>query len=220
MKQKTVYILIDTSGSMHDTTEHTRASAVNQAMSQVMNEVLPRVLQEKDAELELSIAVLTFSSTKIEWHIPRTKMELVAGNWLDIDSESFYGGTPTGEAIKTVIDDMKTGCYGENNPDAVASAILLLSDGEPNGDNPTYEEVLQYADKENANYFPPFRYSNRIAIGIQVDEAGRESLKKFGRISSSIAESGHQAYYDCTDDDTQALIDVIKSCTLALSINS
>ena len=219
MKTKTTYILIDTSGSMHDCQEHSRASAVNQAMREVMVDVLPRVLTEKDAELEPSIAVLTFSSYGIDWHSPKTKMEDVAGDWMDIDAAKFNGGTPTGEAIKTVIEDINKGCYGEPDPDAVAPAFLLISDGLPNGDNPTYEEALDYANPNNPDFCRSFRYSNRIAIGIQVEDNGRDSLMKFGRTSDSISAAGFQPYYDCTDDKTDALIEIIKSCTLGLSVN-
>jgi uncharacterized protein YegL len=112
MVKKTTYILIDVSGSMHDCSEHSRASAVNEAMQRVMGEVLPRVLAEKDAEVEPSIAVLTFSSEGIEWHIEKTRMEDVAGDWMPIEDSRFSGGTPTGAAIKTVIESIKNGTYG------------------------------------------------------------------------------------------------------------
>ena len=213
MKTKTVYILIDTSGSMRDCSEHSRSSSVNQAMGEVMREVLPRVLAEKDAELEPYIAVLTFSGVDIKWHIPKTKMENVTGDWMDIAESNFYGATPTGEAIKKVIDDIEVACNGEPDPDAVAPAFILISDGEPTGGNPTYEEELEYAEKKS----PDFRHSNRVAIGIQVDDKGRESLKKFGKTSTSVSAMGIQSYYDCTDDKLDQMVEIIKSCTLALS---
>ena len=220
MQNKTTYIMIDTSGSMRDCPTHSRSSAVNQAMREVMEEILPRVLAEKDSEVVPYIAVLLFSGRSIEWHIPRTKMEDVSGNWLDIELSKFDGGTPTGEAIKTVIDDITNGCNGEPDPDAVAPAFLLISDGMPNGSNPTYEEALGYADKNNPNYSPAFRHSNRIAIGIQVDASGRDSLKKFGRVSNSVEAQGFDSYYDCTDSKRTALVEIIKSCTFALSVAS
>ena len=218
MKNKTTYIFVDTSGSMRDCNTHSRASTVNQALREVVTEVLPRVLAEKDAELDPSIAILTFSSYGIVWHIPKTRMEELSGEWLPIDMDRFNGGTPTGEAIKVAIDDINNGCYGEPDPDAVAPAFLLISDGMPNGTNPTYEEVLDYAERSNPNFCAPFRYSNRIAIGIQVDQDGRESLMKFGRTSASISAKGYQPYYDCGDDNKEALIEIIKSCTLGLSV--
>jgi uncharacterized protein YegL len=213
--RKTVYILIDTSGSM---TANGRSDAVNQAMSDIMNDVLPEVLRQKDAELEPSLAVLTFSSEAIDWYIPKIKMEDIQPDaWEPI--ERFYGGTPTGEAIAKVIEHIQTGYYGEPDPEAVAPAFLLLSDGMPTASEPSYEEVLEREKKEHPQYCAEFRRSNRIAIGINVDDDGRNSLLKFGRVSSSMQREGYQPYYDCTDNNKQALIDIIKSCTLALSIN-
>ncbi len=216
MTKKTTYILIDLSGSM----KGSRANAVNQAMQGVMKDVLPEVLAQKDAEMEPSIAVLTFSSTGIHWYIPRAKMEDVAGDWQDIDDSKFFGGTPTGEAIKVMIEDINTGNYGEPDDEAVPPAIILISDGKPNGQNPTYSEVMQRTEKDHPEFCAEFRHANRIAIGIQVDEDGRNSLKQFGRVSSSIAEAGYESYYDCTDDNLQALVDIIKSCTIGATLNS
>ena len=197
-----------------------RADAVNLAMQGVMRDVLPEVLSQKDAEMEPMIAVLTYSSDGIDWYVPKTKMEDVQGDWLAIDSSKFYGGTPTGQAIAKVIEDINMGEYGEPDPDAVPPAIILISDGMPNGLNPSYEDVLRRAEKDHPEYCPDFRHANRIAIGIQVDQAGRDSLKAFGRVSSSIAQMGYEPYYDCTDDNLQALVAIIKSCTLGATINS
>ena len=214
MRKKTTYIIIDRSGSMNGA----RADAVNLAMQGVMRDVLPEVLSQKDADMEPMIAVLTYSSDGIDWYVPKTKMEDVKGDWLPIDASKFYGGTPTGEAIAKVIEDINTGDYGEPDPDAVPPAIILISDGMPNGQNPSYEEVLQRAEKDHVQYCADFRHANRIAIGIQVDATGRESLKAFGRVSSSIASMGFEPYYDCTDDNLQALVAIIKSCTLGATV--
>ncbi len=222
MTKKTTYILVDVSGSMRDCDKHTRASAVNQAMRKVVEEVLPEISAHGDAENESYFAVLTFSSDSegkpmLEWHIPKAKMDEVAeAGWVDIANEKFYGGTPTGAAIKELASVLSGN--GDEDPDEVAPAILLISDGEPNGKNPTYEEALDYVNPSNPHFCRKLRYSNRIAIGIQVDESGRESLKKFGRLSSSLKDD-FLPYYDCTDDNTEALKELIKTCTVALSEN-
>ena len=210
MKIKTTYILIDTSGSMHDCQVHSRASAVNLAMREVMVDVLPRIITEKDAEYEPNIAVLTFSSYGIDWHISKTKMEDVAGDWMDISR--FSGATSVGEAIKMVIEDINMGCYGEPNPDEIAPTIILMSHGEFDGtDKVSYEEALDYANPNNPNFCRTFKYANRIAIGIQPDNNGINLLKKFGRTSASLSAVGVQPYYDCTDVKTDTLIRVMES---------
>lgn len=50
-----------------------------------------------------------------------------------------------GAEIKAVIDDITGGTNGDVDTNAAAPAIILISDGEPNGTNPTYEEVMQCA---------------------------------------------------------------------------
>ena len=141
-------------------------------------------------------------------------------DWLPIDNDNFYGGTPTGKAIKAVVDEIENGCNGDRDPEEIPPAILLISDGEANVDpkDPdaiTYEDALKYA-LENCE---AYRHANRIAIGIQVNDGGREALKKFGRLSRSMREKGFLPYYDCTENTASALIEVIKSATIGLSVN-
>ena len=217
MKNKTFYILLDTSSSMQDSEKHSRATIANKLLSQIVVDILPKIFEEKDSELELFLAVLAFSTEKIEWYIPRTNIESLLGNWVDIDNNIFGGDASTGEAIKIAIDDMNInlyGLYGEKDPDAIESTILLLSAGESFVGNPSYEEALQYNNKENPNYYPPFRYSTRVAIGIQADEKGKEELKKFGRISSLLIDSGFKSYYDSDELDAQTLFDILDAILL------
>ena len=208
MIKKSLYIAVDASGSMRGA----RADAVNVAMHDVVVDVLESARKNKSADLEVSVAILIFKGDNTEeWIVPKSKIEDIEQNWTPIAQEYFYGGTPTGSAIEAIIDDMEKGNYGETDKDAIPPVILLVSDGMPNGDNPTYEEVLERTDRNHPKFSANFRYSTRIAIGINVDDEGRESLKKFGRLTSSM--EGFESYYDCADLKLDELVDIIKAIT-------
>jgi len=206
--KKTFYIAIDASGSMRGG----RADAVNVAMHDVVNEVLVNARKNKDSEIEVRVAVLTFKGDNtIDWIIPKVNIDLMEENWNPMSQDYFYGETPTGAAIEAIIEDFEKGNYGEREKDAIPPVILLISDGMPNGDNPTYEEVLERVERDNPKFSSNFRNSTRIAIGVNVDDSGRESLKKFGRLTRSM--EGFQSYYDCSDLKLDELVEIIKAVT-------
>ena len=215
MTTKTIYFLIDCSGSMHGA----RADAVNLAMQKIVREAMPKIKKEKNADLCLRFAVLGFSdnfSGKVVEIVPKTEIESF-NTWTDIDARMFQGGTPTGAALQAVIDDMKGGCYGDSDPCAGVSAIILISDGLPNGDNPTYDEVLRCADRADSKYERCFYKAQRIALGINVDETGRASLKRFAAISSKLEAEGLQPYYDCSEQYVDKFVEIMKSIAIKTS---
>lgn len=216
--KKTIYFLIDCSGSMYGS----RGDAVNTAMQKVVFEAVPEIKSKKPEDLDIYFMALGFSNNGPGSHVielmPKTALEDF-NQWDIIDPETFNGGTPTGEAIQAVIDDMKGGTRGEPDKLSVAPAIILISDGLPNGDNPSYEEVLKYAEKGNPKYERRFDKALRVAIGISVDEAGRESLKKFGSVSDKMQKAGIESYYDCSEDYVDKLVEILKSATVNASVN-
>lgn len=214
---KTVYFLIDCSGSMYGT----RADAVNTAMQKVADEVIPEIRGQKAADLNINFLVLGFSDAhngKVFEIMPKTDLDDFTA-WDPIDPETFNGGTPTGAAIQAVIYDLQGGATrGEPDRNAVAPAIILISDGLPNGSNPTYEEVLQCAVKGDPNEVVPFRRALRVALGMSVDEEGRQSLKKFGKLSKKMEAAGIESYYDCSENFVDKFVEILKSVTLNLSV--
>lgn len=206
--KKTCYIVLDASGSMRGV----RADAVNIAMHDVMTDVLVSAKKNKDADLEVRVAVLAFKGENtVDWIIPKQPIESIEENWVPMSQDYFYGETPTGAALNEVIEDMENGNYGEKEKGAIPPVILLISDGMPNGENPTYEEVLERTNRNNDKFSANFNYSTRIAIGVNVDEDGRESLKKFGRLTRSM--EGYQPYYECSDLELKDLVEIIKAVT-------
>lgn len=220
-KTKTIYFLIDCSGSMHGP----RGDAVNNAMQRVVAEAIPEIKRQKPEDLDISFMALGFSDNGTDNHVielmPKTALDDFS-QWDDIDPEMFHGGTPTDEAIQAVIDDMNGGTRGD--PDlykgTVAPAIILISDGLPNGTNPTYEEVLECGVKGTDRFQPIFRRALRVAIGINVDENGRESLKKFGSVSEKMKNAGIEGYYDCSENYVDRFVEILKSATINASVNN
>lgn len=214
-KKKTVYFVIDASGSM----QGKRAGIINTAMRGVFENVIPEIIAEQDNTVELSLAILLFSdrfNDGVKWILPKTLMEDIANSkveWTDMPDADFYGGTPTGQGLLAVINDCKQASNGEIDYNAVAPAIILISDGDANTGNPSYEEVLEYGNKDNVNYSAYFRNAIKVAIGIDVTDKCREQLKKFGHVSTKMAGRGLEPYYDHSDKYADKLIEIIKSVT-------
>ncbi len=219
-KKKSVYFVIDASGSM----QGKRAGIINTAMRGVFENVIPEIIAEQDTKVELSLAILLFSdrfNDGVKWILPKTLIEDIANSkveWTDIPDTDFYGGTPTGQGILAVINDCKHASNGETDINAVAPAIILISDGDANTGTPSYEEVLEYENKGNIDYSAPFHYSVRVAIGIDVTDECRKRLKMFGQVSKKMAERGLNPYYDHSDKYDDKLIEIIKSVTKLTSI--
>lgn len=212
---KTIYFVIDCSGSMYGA----RADAVNVAMEKVAREAIPKIKADKGSQIDCRFKFLGFSDgfngKVVELMAPATLDTFKA--WKKIPQTSFRNGTPTGAALQAVIDDLEGAQNGDRDMNAPAAAIILVSDGMPNGSNPTYDEVLLRAEKGRPDSSAEFRRAVKLAIGINVDEEGRKSLKKFGKISKSLAANNVQPYYDCTDDYLAKLQEVLVSLTLAVS---
>lgn len=213
---KTVYFLIDCSGSMYPN----RGDAVNTAMEKIVTEAVPDIKAQKNDDLNITFVFLGFSDQfqgKVVELMPRADLDEF-DHWDRIEPDMFNGGTPTGAAIQAIIDDMNGGQRGEPSPKAVAPVIILISDGEPNGDNPTYDEVLECAVKGGPKENLMFRRAIRIALGMDVNEAGRQSLKKFGSVSTKMASAGIASYYDCSEDYVDDFVSILKSVTVNASI--
>lgn len=193
-----------------------RADAVNNAMYEIERDVFPRVVASgADPGLQQYAGVLKFSSDAsgaplIEWVVdPDTPMDKFT--WPGIDNNLFNGQTPTGAAIMEVAKRVGGGAHGDIDIDSLAPSILLISDGIPNGKNPTYEEAL-----EAAKQIDMFNQANRIAVGVDVDANGKASLEKFGRLSGSLKEQ-FKPYMDVADE-MDAIVEIIKRLTEGLSI--
>ncbi len=213
---KTVYIMIDCSASMRGS----RLDAVNIAMRKLMDEAVPEIRAQKAEGMNVYFKVLGYAESYpngVKVLLERTELDAL-GAWRDIAQGELGYGTPTGAAIDRVVKEIMGGNRGEPDMDAVAPAILLISDGEPNGSNPTYEEVLQMAEKGAPTEVRAFRKALRIAIGISVNERGRTSLQRFGKVSKKMEASGIKSYYDCSEGYVDDFVEILKSATINASV--
>lgn len=216
MARKTVYFVIDCSGSMRGN----RGDAVNMAMEKVAQEVVPEIKASKNADLELTFKFLGFNSVhpnQVFTLMPDCDVDNFT-SWNPIPPETFNGGTPTGVALKMVADDITGANFGDAPRDAVAPAIILISDGLPNTGTPSYEEMIECTDKTSPKCIPQFRKALRITLAMDVDDVGRESLKKFGKVSRRMEAEGIESYYDCTGDYAANFAEILKSVTLNVSV--
>jgi len=217
---KNLIFSVDCSGSMYGP----RGDAVNEAMRGVFSGPLKEVVDNPSSDFELSVGVLAYrGDNEITWLVNPQKVDSNFNcTWNDIPQDFFYGGTPTGAAILSVFEYLKQSGNGEPDEEMLRPVIVLLSDGEPNGVNPTYEEAIQMlTDKEHPLYQNSgngklLYHSNRVAIGINVSPEGRETLKAFVKTSKSL--EGCSLYYDCTDANLKSdLKRILSSLTKAAS---
>ncbi len=198
-----------------------RAGIVNTAMKEVFDEVIPEVIAGSDSKLELSIAVLLFSDQfpdGVKWVIDEMDMEEIANDhisWTDLPQDLFDGGASIEDGILAVINN---GNRMEVDARTLAPAIILISDGGEPASYHSYDEVLEYEDKECVNYSIFFRHSIRVAIGIDVADEAREQVKRFGKIPKRMVSSGLRGYYDTSSKYQDVLIDIIKFVTETVSL--
>ncbi len=192
--KRTVYFLIDLSDSMRGS----YGDAVNTAMEVVAKTIVPQIMYQKSADLTISFKVIGFKGEKDIRLLADVPFEDFPKTWKPIPEVEFGGGTPTGAAIKAVIVDILGYLHGDVDSDALPPVLILISDGISNGRNPTYEEVMECADRNSPRYVSAFRKAVRVAIGVNVEEEGRAALQKFGAISHYMRQIGIQPYYDCS----------------------
>lgn len=214
---KTVYFLIDCSGSMHGN----RADAVNVAMRKIVDEAIPDIKAQKNADLDLTFLVLGFrdvgDNNNVFEIVSRTDLDDF-NQWNPIPSEVFKGGTPTGAAIQAVVDDLTGSNYGDVDVNRVAPVIILVSDGMPtDGDN--YDKVLEYGVKGGPNEVVLFRKALRVALGMDVAADGKQSLERFGKLSKKMESAGIKAYYDCSEKYVDSFVEILKSVTINASLD-
>lgn len=217
-QNKSLIIMIDASGSM---ATRGRNDAVNIAMERLKDDVFDKATIP--ADLNITIRVLKFQGDeqtgyRIAWVIGNENdgVALNRYSWMHMSQSDFADGTPTGKAVMEV-----TKCLYQNgesaDPNQVAPAIILISDGESNGE-PTLTRAIADANamKVGLEKEGLFKRALRAAIGINVDPAGRTELQGFGRLSKSMRNKV-QAYYDCTDNDLDGLRQILSSLTMGFT---
>ncbi|MBR5089750.1 MAG: VWA domain-containing protein [Ruminiclostridium sp.] len=171
-KSLVIFFVIDTSGSM----KGTKIGELNT----VMEELIPEIRRVGEADTEVKIAVLTFS-TDFKWMysepIPIEEFE-----WVRLNAS---GVTSMGAAFKELSARMSRNSFLSSPSLSFAPVIFLMTDGYPSDD---YEEGLK-ALSVNSWY----KFGLKAALGIG-KEANDDMLAEFTGSPDTVvhAYSGNQ----------------------------
>ena len=171
-KSLVIFFMIDTSGSM----KGTKIGELNT----VMEELIPEIRQVGEADTEIKVAVLTFSSD-VKWMysqpIPIEEFE-----WVRLTAS---GVTSMGAAFKELSSRMSRNSFLSSPSLSFAPVIFLMTDGYPSDD---YEEGLK-ALSMNSWY----KFGLKAALGIG-NEANDDMLAEFTGSPDTVvhAYSGNQ----------------------------
>ena len=171
-KSLVIFFMIDTSGSM----KGTKIGELNT----IMEELIPEIRRVGEADTEVKVAVLTFS-TDVKWMYPEP-IPIEEFEWVRLNAS---GVTSMGAAFKELSSRMSRNSFLNSPSLSFAPVIFLMTDGYPSDD---YEEGLK-ALSVNSWY----KFGLKAALGIG-NEANDEMLAEFTGSSDTVvhAYSGNQ----------------------------
>lgn len=171
-KSLVIFFLIDTSGSM----KGTKMGELNA----VMEELIPEIRRVGEADTDVKIAVLTFS-TSVMWMYSEP-ISIEEFEWTRLRAD---GVTSMGAAFKELNIRMSRNSFLNSPSLSFAPVIFLMTDGYPSDD---YKEGLT-ALQQNSWY----KYGLKTALGIG-KEADDEMLAEFTGTKDTVvhAYSGGQ----------------------------
>ncbi len=156
-KSLVIFFLIDTSGSMRGT----KMGELNT----VMEELIPEIRRVGEADTEVKVAVLTFS-TDVKWMYAEP-IAIEDFEWARLNAS---GVTSMGEAFKELSARMSRNSFLNSPSLSFAPVIFLMTDGYPSDD---YKEGL--AALANNSWY---KFGLKAALGIG-NEANDDMLAEF-----------------------------------------
>ena len=171
-KSLVIFFMIDTSGSMTGT----KIGELNT----IMEELIPEIRRVGEADTEVKVAVLTFS-TDVKWMYPEP-IPIEEFEWVRLNAS---GVTSMGAAFKELSSRMSRNSFLNSPSLSFAPVIFLMTDGYPSDD---YEEGLK-ALSVNSWY----KFGLKAALGIG-NEANDDMLAEFTGSADTVvhAYSGNQ----------------------------
>lgn len=171
-KSLVIFFMIDTSGSM----KGTKIGELNT----IMEELIPEIRRVGEADTEVKVAVLTFS-TDVKWMYPEP-IPIEEFEWVRLNAS---GVTSMGAAFKELSSRMSRNSFLNSPSLSFAPVIFLMTDGYPSDD---YEEGLK-ALSVNSWY----KFGLKAALGIG-NEANDDMLAEFTGSADTVvhAYSGNQ----------------------------
>lgn len=156
-KSLVIFFLIDTSGSM-------KGKKMGQ-LNTVMEELIPEIRRVGEADTEVKVAVLTFS-TGIKWMYSEP-INIEEFEWTRLQAD---GVTSMGEAFSELALRMSRNSFLNSPSLSFAPVIFLMTDGYPSDD---YKKGLA---ELHANSW--YKFGLKAALGIG-DEANDDMLAEF-----------------------------------------
>ena len=156
-KSLVIFFLIDTSGSM-------KGKKMGE-LNTVMEELIPEIRRVGEADTDVKIAVLTFS-TDVRWMYSQP-ISIEEFEWARLRAD---GVTSMGEAFKELSIRMSRGQFLNSPSLSFAPVIFLMTDGYPSDD---YKAGLKLL-KANSWY----KFGLKAALGIG-NEANDDMLAEF-----------------------------------------
>lgn len=147
-KSLVIFFLIDTSGSM-------KGSKMG-GLNTVMEEIIPEIRRVGEADTDIKVAVLTFS-TSVRWMYPMP-ISVEDFEWSRLRAD---GVTCMGEAFRELALRMSRSSFLSSPSLSFAPVIFLMTDGYPSDE---YKESLRAL--QNNSWF---RYGLKAALGIGND---------------------------------------------------
>lgn len=171
-KSLVIFFLIDTSGSM-------RGKKMGE-LNTVMEELIPEIRKVGEADTDVKLAVLTFS-TGIKWMYSEP-VSIEDFEWTRLEAS---GVTSMGEAFNELSERMSRNGFLNSPSLSFAPVIFLMTDGYPSDDYKAGLETL----KANSWY----KFGLKAALGIG-SEANDEMLAEFTGSEETVvhAYSGNQ----------------------------
>ncbi len=171
-KSLVIFFLIDTSGSM-------RGKKMGE-LNTVMEELIPEIRRVGEADTDVKIAVLTFS-TGVKWMYSEP-ISIEDFEWARLEAS---GVTSMGEAFEELSARMSRSSFLNSPSLSFAPVIFLMTDGYPSDD---YKKGLESL-KSNSWY----KFGLKAALGIG-NEANDDMLAEFTGSKDTVvhAYSGNQ----------------------------
>jgi len=171
-KSLVIFFLIDTSGSM-------KGKKMGE-LNTVMEELIPEIRRVGEADTEVKVAVLTFS-TEVRW-MYSTPIAIEDFEWARLRAS---GVTSMGAAFKELSARMSRNSYLNSPSLSFAPVIFLMTDGYPSDD---YREGLKELQSNSW-----YKFGLKAALGIG-EEANDDVLAEFTGSKDTVvhAYSGSQ----------------------------
>jgi uncharacterized protein YegL len=172
-KTTVLFFLIDSSGSMAG---H-RIGAVNSAIEQTLEKL--KEMNESNADAEIEVAFLEFS-TGAKWLTPNGPVKVENYYWTGLDAN---GLTYMGKAFSMLEEKLhKDSGFLQRASGSYAPVLFLMSDGEPNENDPNDDYRKNLAKLKNNKWF---NASIKVALAIG-DEANDSVLIEFTGSKESV----------------------------------